>query len=119
MKPTDDRDLVEAIDRSFRPEPMDPIRAAAFRRRLEERLARRPLASRLRFPAVAATAAVATAMAVWLALPLEPRTTNGEENGLSAFVDPDATADRSDDYLPEDYVVLASLLELEPEPEEL
>jgi hypothetical protein len=112
MKPTDDRDLVEAIDRSFRPEPMDPIRAAAFRRRLDEKIARRRRTLRVGLPALAAAAA---ATALWLALPIAPEPATGDESALYAFVDPDAAGESSDDYLPADYVVLASLLELEPE----
>jgi hypothetical protein len=112
MSPDSDRELIETIQRSYRPEPMDAARQAAFRRRLAARLARRPRAP-LALPALGAAAA---ALALWLALPGGTELPSPEEETVfSAFVDPDDATAPSDESLPEDYVVLASLLELESE----
>jgi hypothetical protein len=111
MRSDDDRDLIEAIERSFRPEPMDAARRATFRRGLDARLARPPRVRRIALPGLAVAAAAA---ALWLAIPIAPAPSPSEEAAFSAFVDPDDESARSDDYLPEDYVVLASLLELDP-----
>jgi len=111
MRPDDERELYETIRRSFRPEPMDAARQAVFRRRVEEGLARRPRPLRVALPALATAAAAA---ALWFASPTTPEPAmSSQEPALYAFVDPDDASDRADDYLPEDYIVLAGLLELE------
>jgi hypothetical protein len=110
MRPDDDRDLLEAIRRAFRPEPMDAARQSAFRRRLEERLARGPRALHVAAPALAVATAVA---ALWIAIPVAQERLATDETEFSAFVDPDPAFSPSDESLPEDYVVLASLLELD------
>jgi hypothetical protein len=111
MRPDPDRDLIEAIRRSLRPEPMDAARQAAFRRRVEARLARRRRVLRIAFPALAVAAAAA---ALWVAVARAPEPSWSGEADFSAFVDPDDATAPSDESLPEDYVLLASLLELEP-----
>lgn len=112
---SDDRRLIESLRAAFRPDPMTPERAAAFRKALEARIERRARSRRLALPALA-TAAVA-AGALWLALPA----TNPAGPAASAtpaeadaFVDPDALASelaQRSDYLPVDYQELALLLE--------
>jgi hypothetical protein len=118
----EDRGWIEAIQRELRPEPMDARRALAFRRELEERLARRDLRRRLVWPTLA-SAVAAAALALWLVQPAVT-TPNGVRSGatevadVDAFVDPDAGAGElgaAEDYLPGDYLVLAGLLE-DPEP---
>jgi hypothetical protein len=112
---SDDRRLIESLRAEFRPDPMSPERAAAFRRRLEERIEPRARARRFALPAFAAAAVAAAAL--WLAL---PATTPTEPAALAtsaeadAFVDPDALASelaQRSDYLPVDYQELALLLE--------
>lgn len=110
----DDRWL-EALRDAFRPEPMSPERAAAFRRALDERIERSAGARRFALPAFAA--AVAAAAALWLAWPVTPPTdanTAATSAGLDSFVDPDESASElveRRDYLPADYQGLALLLE--------
>lgn len=112
---SDDRRWLEALRDGFRPEPMSPARAAAFRRALDERIERRSAARRFALPALAGAAI--TALALWLAWPvttaIEPDTavTSAE---LEAYVDPDAFASElaeRGEYLPADYQGLALLLD--------
>jgi hypothetical protein len=116
----EDKRLIEAVTAEYRPEPMNAIQQAAFRRRLEERLERR---SRLRWAPGFALAATAIAAVVWFTAP------RGEQPGSSpvvatnqapvpvlyAFVDPsDYDGDRlqARDFLPDDYLALASALDV-------
>ena len=118
----EDRQLIEAIANDYQPMPMDAVRQAVFRRRLEERLERRA-----RIPwraAFAGGAMLATAAAVlWLTtLPGESpeavrvaSVPQEEAPLLYAFVDPDDYGgDRleAQDFLPDDYVALADVLEV-------
>ncbi len=114
----EDRIWIERMERELRPEPMDARRALAFRRELEERLARRDARRRVVWPTLVAAAA-ATALALWLVRPVDP-TPNGvgsdptELAAVDSFVDPDAASGELgavEDYLPGDYLVLAALLE--------
>ena len=113
----DDDRWIETLRTEFRPEPMSPARAAAFRRALDERIAERPV-RRLALPAFA-TAAVA-ALALWFAWPVTSPTTGatGAEGvvasaDIDAYADPETFAsDLADqaEYLPADYQSLALLL---------
>jgi len=113
----EDRPWIDAMDRELRPAPMDARRALAFRRALEERLARGDARRRLAWPTLA-TVAAAAALALWLVRPTGT-TPNGvgdttEVAAVDAFVDPDADAGEladAADYLPGDYLVLATLLD--------
>jgi hypothetical protein len=110
----DDRWL-ERVRDEFRPEPMSPERAVAFRRALDERIERSAGARRLALPAFAAAAAAAAAL--WLAWPVTSPTqqdTSVASAALDSFVDPDQSASElaeRPDYLPADYQGLALLLE--------
>jgi hypothetical protein len=112
---SDDRHWLEALRDGFRPEPMSPSRAAAFRRALDARLERRARARRFALPALAGAALAA--LALWLAWPvtrateLDAGVTSAE---IDSFVDPDTFASElaeRGDYLPADYQGLALLLE--------
>lgn len=111
---SDDRGWIESLRAGFRPEPMSPERAAAFRRALERRIQRRARARRFALPALAAASAAA---ALWLAIrepaPEPPASIAGSAEAW-AFLDPDALASelaQRSDYLPADYQQLALLLE--------
>ena len=135
----DDRRLVELIDEHSQPKPMSRSQQVAFRVAVEDRL-ERPGAMPWRAGlALAATAAIAAA--IWLAngpspadAPVEvvreevpavapervpqppsddavaPET---EDDTYLAFADPDEALELSDasEYLPDDYFVLAGLVE--------
>ena len=131
MKPQDetgrsltreDRELIDAIEAGLRPRPMDPVRAARFRRAVEERLER----PRTRWRAGLVVAAPAAAgAALWLAIPDAPSPAPTEvaveepeaNDEVSPLLYADAEAyDQSltpEDYLPEDYLALASVLDLD------
>lgn len=113
----EERKLIEAIDQSFRPEPMTDLQQAAFRRELTQRRERRTRVRRASF-AVAATAAAAVLL--WIAnapsqrpVRTTPEIANGEPEApfVYAFVAPDQAV--SGNYLPDDYAALASLLGLQ------
>jgi len=112
---SDDRRLIESLRAEFRPDPMSPARAAAFRRALEERIERRARSRRFALPALASAAVAAAAL--WLALPAATpieRAATASSAEADAFVDPDALASelaQRPDYLPVDYQELALLLE--------
>jgi hypothetical protein len=108
----EDRELVELIAASYRPAPMSPARQAAFRRSLEARLSRRVRLSGL--PAFAVAASAALLAVLWIGAPRsggpggEPAARRiGRAPSLYAFVDGD-----SDEFLPDDYLVLASVFEV-------
>ena len=137
---SDDRRLAELFGTALEPKPMDARARAAFRRAVERRLeardeSRLPWRSALVFATSAAVAA-----ALWLSLrssaPSEPveiaRETapvsapvreepvtetledRSETPVLAAFADPDELldeADGSEQYLPDDYFVLANLVD--------
>jgi len=112
----EDRGWVEAVGAAFRPEPMDARRASAFSRALDARIAQRRRIVQVTTPALALAAG---ALALWFSV-AEPPTVeaNGSETLLYAFADPDGVAAdlvEPDDYLPEDYRALASLLESDAE----
>ena len=111
----DDRWL-ETVRDEFRPEPMTPARAAAFRRGLDERLNTKRPARRFAVPAL--TAAAAAALVLWLGWPVTPPATSTSAEVTAADVDsysdPETfAADLTDrgEYLPADYQALALLLE--------
>lgn len=114
----EDRIWIERIERELRPEPMDARRALAFRRELEERLARRDARRRVAWPTLV-TATAAAALALWLVRPSDPTPNGvgGDSTGLAAvdsFVDPDAASGELgavEEYLPGDYLLLADLLD--------
>ena len=119
MSPEDKR-LIEAIAAEYRPEPMGAVQQAAFRRRLEERLER---SSRLRWAPGLALAATAIAAVLWFNAPRgeapsgTPVIAANQALGpvLYAFVDPsdyDADRLRARDFLPDDYLALASALDV-------
>lgn len=126
----EDRRLIDAISGNLRPQPMDATRRAVFRRKLEERIERRAHAPWLAGLALAATAAAAAVLWIsWLAMsqapgpepvevaaPVESATQDEEVPVLHAFVEPEAYGDENSEpqgYLPDDYLVLASLLDLD------
>ena len=116
MRP-EDRSWIETVERELRPEPLDARRALAFRRELEERLARRDARVGLAWPALA-TAAAAAALALWLVRPVAPTpksvtSPETEVAAVDAWVDPDGAGElgAAEDYLPGDYLVLATLLD--------
>jgi hypothetical protein len=111
----EDRRWVEAVGDAFRPEPLEAQRAAAFQGRLLERIERRRRVVRIAAPALALAAG---ALALWFSVAEPPAQANGSETLLYAFADPDGIAAdlvEPDDYLPEDYRALASLLESDAE----
>jgi hypothetical protein len=111
----EDRRWVEAVGDAFRPEPLEAQRASAFQRRLVERIERRRRVVRIAAPALALAAAV---LVLWFSVAEPPAQANGGETLLYAFADPDGIAAdlvEPDDYLPEDYRALASLLESDAE----
>lgn len=122
-----DRRVIAAVAKRFRPEPMSPARQAAFRRRIEERL---PPRQRFSWEAAALVGAAAAAAALlWISstsvpeappMPVaasQPSSLQSEENigdALLAAAEEDGDTTLSeDDYLPRDYIVLASYLEVE------
>lgn len=111
----EDRRLIEAIDRAFRPEPMSPARRAAFRTALDTRLERR---SRGRWLAPGAAATAAAALALWIARPEDAVPVQAHASGseLYAFIDPEVPEYTR--YLPDDYQALALMIDTEPEGDE-
>jgi hypothetical protein len=103
----EDRSWIDAVDEAYRPPAMDASRRVAFHEGVEARL-RRGRATWL-VPALSA----ATALAVWLALPETPQPTDGGEPALYAFIDPSLATEDQGEYLPDDYVALAALLEID------
>jgi len=108
----EDRRWVDALGEAFRPEPMDLGRARAFQRQLDARLQRR---RRLILAAGPALALATGAAALWLYVRAQPpAVAEPAAPALYAFADPDAVAAdlvEPEAYLPDDYQVLASLLE--------
>ena len=132
MKPRDetersltreDRDLIDAIEAGLRTAPMDPVRAARFRRAVEERLERPRERWRAGFAVTLATAAAAAAL--WMTIPDAPSpvatdvAVESETDEVSpllyAEAGPEAYGESlaPEDYLPEDYLALASVLGLD------
>lgn len=112
----DDRRWIEVVDGAFRPEPMDSVRASAFERRLSERLEHR---ARMLWIAGPALVLATGAAALWLYTGRVATAPSADRSAPTfyAFADPDvATADlvEPDDYLPDDYRALASIIESEP-----
>ena len=132
---SDDRRLVELIDKHSQPKPMSRGEQVAFRVAVEERLEQpSPLRWRAGL-ALAATAAIAAA--IWLgsgpspanapveiareAVPAAPPETVAaapevddmeEAPFLASFADPDEALEvDDDDSLPDDYMVLASMVD--------
>jgi len=115
----EERRLIEEIDRTFAPEPRSPAQRLLFREAIEARLTPQPWFVRQWRPALAATVALAL-------LTLVLSTDRGLPN---AQIDQDAAADYGDsgafitlalgesehddfgDLLPEDFAVIAELLE--------
>jgi hypothetical protein len=111
-----DRRLIRAIDAAFRPPAADRAAELAFARRLEERRARRERVRRVALPALASAAAACAAL--WLSWPSAraPQVEVAsavEDASLYAFIDPDAAAveGESPSYLPEEYELLAQLVD--------
>lgn len=106
----EDRNWIAAVDEAYRPPAMNAAQRVAFHERLEARLrSRRTLRAAWLVPALAG----ATALAVWLALPETPQPTDIEEPALYAFIDPSVATEEQGEYLPDDYVALAALLEID------
>lgn len=111
-----DRRMIRAIDAALRPPAFDRARELAFARALAQRLERRASVRRWTAP-VLATAAAALA-ALWLGWPsarapqLEQETAL-EDAALYAFIDPDAESAEGETptYLPDDYRLLAQLVD--------
>jgi len=110
--PEDGR-LIDAVERAFRPDPMDPARRAAFRSALEARLERRARGGRWLASGVAAAAAAAVAL--WIARPEDATPVQASASGaeLYAFIDPEVPEYTR--YLPDDYQALALMIETDPE----
>jgi hypothetical protein len=119
-----DRRLIDAIARTFRPDPVDPARRAAFRREIEERLERPDGRAWEWAIALATTSVAAVFFWLWFASvpqgpPAETAATEerapaaGEDQDLYAFTDPDDDGDAAEpeDYLPDEYLALASYLD--------
>jgi len=114
-----EHELIELIGAALLPAPADARGAARFARELEQRIERRRRVRSLALPA-AALATAALAALLW------SKTVGAPEPGiegatlLQAFADPhpgDATEwQENDDYLPDDYRALASLMETSPAP---
>jgi hypothetical protein len=111
----EERRWIDALGAAFRPEPMDRRRAGAFQRQLDARLERRRLWVRGAVPALALASGAA---ALWLYVAASaPAPETGASASLYAFADPDAVAAdlvEPEAYLPDDYRLLASLMEEEP-----
>jgi hypothetical protein len=121
---SDDRRLIERIAEDLRPEPMDAIRQVQFRLGVEERLERASFAWWRGAALVLAAAALAV---VWLSAPARREAPPAEVAGierisapdpdapvLEALLDPDAASVEEtppEEYLPRDYLVLASYLD--------
>lgn len=107
-----ERRWVDELGRAFRPEPMDRGRASAFQRRLETKLERRRLLLRTAAPALALATGAA---ALWLYVSAQtPAAEQGALASLYAFADPDEVAAdlvEPQGYLPDEYRMLASLIE--------
>jgi hypothetical protein len=109
----EDRRLIDAIDRAFRPEPMSPARRAAFRTALDARIEQRARGKRWLVSGLAASAAAA--LALWIARPdaTTPVPPNESGSELYAFIDPEVPEYTR--YLPDDYQALALMIGAEPE----
>lgn len=116
-----ERAVVDLIAGEYRPDPMSPVRQAAFRRRLSEHLVHR---TRARWAAGFGTAAATAAAAVLLLVmraspPLNEQDTLAQLADapmLYAYVDPDQyTADTMRSYLPGEYRLIADALDEESE----
>jgi hypothetical protein len=106
----EDRNWIAAVDEAYRPPEMTAAQRVDFRERLEARLwRRRALRAAWLVPALTG----ATALGVWLALPEAPQPTDVSEAPLYAYIDPSAATEEQGEYLPEDYVALAALLEID------
>jgi hypothetical protein len=114
-----DRRLVETIAAHYRPEPMNPVRQAAFRRRLAARVVHD---AQPRWMPALTLAGAAAAVLVWFVLlgGDGASTSDGvarsasDTSMLYAFVDPDRSSESTQrtDFLPDDYAQLASALDV-------
>ena len=111
-----DRDWIAAIDRSYRPEPMNAWRQAAFQAELGKRVRE---SRRVRRNWLALAASATAALALWLATQRVDRPASSDplanESDSSmpvvyAFVTPERYGAS---LLPDDYAELASVLGLE------
>jgi anti-sigma-K factor RskA len=113
--PAEDERLIETIEAALRPAPMSAARRAAFRAKLDTRLARGASPWRWSVPALAATAAAAVAL--WLVRPVEREPVLQAalaDSELYAFIESDAVSGEltgTPTYLPDDYRALALLIE--------
>ena len=108
----EERSLVEWIDASFRPAPADTASAAGLVQRIERRIEQRRRVRLVALPLAALAAGVLAAL-LWSAPSSTPGVNGAEGTLLQAFADPPAAADEMaelDDYLPDDYRALASLM---------
>lgn len=111
----EDEQLVRVIAEAYVPAPMSRARQVAFRRGVETRLDWRTRFLPLPVFAIAATATLA--LVLWFGLPRSDTADGGaavarrvaQDPTLYAFVDVDAD---TDEFLPDDYLVLANALEL-------
>lgn len=124
---SEERRLIDAIAEGLRPEPMGPARQAAFRRALEARLERRRFASRWIALGAAATAAAAVSALLLLsraperparraAVPAEEKPLEQNVSMYDALVASGEYGGEGPDpraYLPDDYLVLATLVGVE------
>lgn len=109
----EERSLIDAIDASFRPAPADALRAARFAQAVERRIERHRRMRRIALPA-GAVAAAALAALLWSVFSTTPARDDLDPTLLQAFADPQLDASdwsAADDYLPDDYRALASLME--------
>jgi hypothetical protein len=121
---TDDRHLIDRIAAGLRPAPLDAVRQVQFRVGVEERLERGSFAW---WPGAVLVLAAAALAVVWLSAPAlreaPPAEVAGIERSsapdpdapvLDALLDPDAAGVEEtppEEYLPQDYLVLASYLD--------
>jgi len=110
-----ERRLVAQIAEHYRPRPMTAARQVAFGRALDRRLAQAAGAGR---GATYAAALVATAaLVLWLAGPVRPPggatpSAAPPRPALHALVDPDAYEAEAEELLPEEYRLLARVLDV-------
>ena len=115
----EDLRLARAIGAAFEPESMDARRRLAFRRGIDERIASRQRSARTATLGLVASAAVATLL--WIVVPrsttpppvVDSSATASLASVLSTIEDAD-DAGAPEDYLPDDYVVLASYFDVSP-----
>lgn len=119
---SEDAAFVEQLRQTYRWPERSGARRAAFRSRIDERLAQRGRGWRGLLVPVALTAAAAAALVVWLALPPGSEPDAGAplvattqpasetpEDAILALTEPGSEIDRNSS-LPEDYEAISSLL---------